>query len=129
MIFYNKLNFTMTALTLTSENWSNILISLWIRKNSLKSWRMIFSTDFEVCLSSAFQTRLVRSVCVKIIDFSGIISANLNDTKQTIQYTIKKRDTYLNKRKIYKGLFFVLKRSLAENIYFHQIIWRNINED
>ena len=89
---------------------------------------MIFSTDFEVCLSS-FQTRLVRSVCVKIIDFSGIISANLNDTKQTIQYTIKKRDTYLNKRKIYKGLFFVLKRSLAENIYFHQIIWRNINED
>ena len=71
---------------------------------------------FKVCHSSAFQTISRRSVYIKIINHSDSISANLYNTIQTKQHAMKKPHSYLNRNKIYKGLFFVVEGFWAENV-------------
>ena len=56
---------------------------------------------FKVCHSSAFQTISVRSVYINIINYSGSILANLNNTMQTIEHATKKPHPYSNVNKIY----------------------------
>ena len=75
-----------------------------------------FNTVFKVCHSSAFQTISRRSDYIKIINYNGSISANLNRTKQTKQHAMKKSHSYSNRNKIYKGLFFVVEGFWAENV-------------
>ena len=53
---------------------------------------------FKVCHSSALQTTSVRSVYIKILNCSGRILANLNNTMRTKQHT-KKNTTFIFKYK------------------------------
>ena len=60
----------------------------------------ILASMLKVCHSSAFQTSSVRSVYIKIINYSSSILANLKNTMQT---------------KLEWGLFFVVEWSYEEN--------------
>ena len=63
------------------------------------------STFLMVYHSSAFQTISRRSVYIKIINYSGSISANSNKTMQRKQHAMKKPHFYSDKNKIYNWLF------------------------
>ena len=69
----------------------------------------------------------VRSVYIKITNYSDSITANLNNTiqkkkkiekttKKTPQHAMKKPLSYSNRNNIYKGLLFVVEGSLAEKV-------------
>ena len=72
----------------------------------------------------------VRSVYIKITNYSGSITANLNNTiqkktqtkikkkqtKKPPQHAMKKPLSYSNRNNIYKGLLFVVEGSLAEKV-------------
>ena len=60
---------------------------------------------FKVCHSSAFQAILVRWVYIKIINYSGNILANLNNTMQIKQHIVKKPHSSSNKNNIYERLY------------------------
>lgn len=67
-----------------------------------------------VCNSSTFHASSARSVYIKIINLSGLISANLNNGFQTIQYEMRKKPAHIiNRRKIYEGLHIVVDGLLA----------------
>ena len=80
-----------------------------------------------VCHSSTFQTMSVRSVYIKIINYSGSILAKLNNTmkkkqkqnkkqKKPPEHAMKKPLSYSNRNNIYKGLLFVVKGSFAVKV-------------
>ena len=80
---------------------------------------------------TAFQTISIRSVYIKIINYSYSILANLN--KICTQYTMqrKKPHSYLNRNKIYKGLFFcggrIFSRKCSKSsVLFNSISWNCI---
>ena len=89
----------------------------------LRSWEnthlwFFFRIEFlKVCHSSAFQTISVRSVYIKIINYSGNILAitDLNNTMQTKQDTMKKPHSYSYRKTIYKG-FYLVEGFWAENV-------------
>ena len=67
-------------------------------------------TSNKVYHSSAFKTVVISNLSITVI------LANLNNTMQTKQLATRKPHSYLNRKKIYFGLFFVVEGSLAENI-------------
>ena len=76
----------------------------------------IFSIVLKVCHSSVFQTIFVRSVYIKIINYSCRILAHLNSTMQTKQRAMKTPHSYSNKNKINMGLIFVVEVGTVSNI-------------
>ena len=93
---------------------------------SLVTHNPLVEISFKVCHSSAFQTISVRSVCSKIINYSGSILANLNNTMQTKQHVMKKPHSYSNRNKIYKGLLIVVEGFWAGNVQNLQFSWNCI---
>ena len=59
----------------------------------------------------SFQTISVRSIYIKIINYSGSIFVNLNNTIQTKQHATK-----CNKNNTNMALFFVVEGFLSENV-------------
>lgn len=84
-----------------------------LRKLQWNGWLHI-----KVSQPSAFQTISVRTVSIKIINYSGSIIGNLNYTNanKTTCNEKKKPHSYSNKKKIYTGLFFVEEGFWTENV-------------
>ena len=73
-----------------------------------------------VCHLSAFQTKSVRSVYIKIINYSGIIHvlANLNNTLQTKQHATKKITLIFSYKQDMLGSIFCGGRIFVQTLQF-----------
>ena len=58
----------------------------------------------------------MRSVCIKIINYSGSVFANLNNTMQTKQHATRKHTIIFKQKQDLQGTIFVVEGSLAENV-------------
>ena len=90
------------------------------RQQTVSSFETIKQRSLKVCHSSAFQTISVRSVYIKIINYSGIIHvlANLNNTLQTKQHATKKTTLIFSYKQDILGSIFCGGRIFVQNLQF-----------
>ena len=67
--------------------------------NYCECWGNVVDLPFK---NLNFLIKLVRSVYIKIINYSGSILTNLNNTMQTTHHAMKKPHSYSNRKKINK---------------------------
>ena len=78
---------------------------------------------FKVCHYSAFFIISVRSVYIKIFNYSGSILANLSNTKANKTACNKKVTLVFRFKQDILGINFVLEGYLASTVFINSISW------